>query len=43
VGADIGACNGAIGNANVDAGGRGVAMVNGSMLAEVDVGGAGVG
>jgi hypothetical protein len=38
-----GACNGAIGNANTDAGGRGVAVVEGGMLAEVDAGGSGVG
>ncbi len=36
------ACNGAIGNANADAGGRGVAVVNGGMLAEVDAKGIGV-
>ncbi len=38
-----GACNGAVGNANTDAGGRGVAVVDGSMLAEVDAGGTSVG
>ncbi len=37
------ACNGAVGDANVDAGGRGVTVVDGSMLAEVDARGAGVG
>jgi hypothetical protein len=31
-----GACNGAISNANADAGGRGVVVVNGGVLAEVD-------
>ncbi len=43
LGAGRGACDGAIGNANVDAGGRGVAVVNRSVLAEVDAGDAGVG
>jgi hypothetical protein len=43
LGADGGACNGAIGNANVDAGGRGVAVVDGGVLAEVDAGGTCVG
>ncbi len=38
-----GACNGAVGNANTDAGGRGVTVVDGSVLAEVDAGGSGVG
>jgi hypothetical protein len=36
LGAGRGACNGAIGNANIDAWGRGVAVVYGGMLAEVD-------
>jgi hypothetical protein len=36
------ACNGAISSANTDAGGRGVAVVDGGMLAEVDAGGSGV-
>ena len=43
LGAGGGACDGAIGNANTDAGGRGVAVVEGGMLAEVDAGGSGVG
>jgi hypothetical protein len=43
LGAGGGACNGAIGNANTDAGGRGVMVVDGGMLAEVDTGGSGVG
>ncbi len=38
-----GACNGAIGDANTDAGGRGVAVVDGGVLAEVDGGGSGIG
>ncbi len=38
-----GACNGAVGSANTDAGGRGVAVVDGGLLAEVDAGGSGVG
>jgi hypothetical protein len=38
-----GACNGAIGNANTDAGSRGIAVVDGGVLAEVDAGGTGVG
>ncbi len=42
LGTGRGACNGAIGNANTDAGGRGVAVVDGGMLAEVDAGGTGV-
>jgi hypothetical protein len=37
-----GACNGAVGSANTDAGGRGVAVVDGGMLGEVDAGGSGV-
>jgi hypothetical protein len=35
LGAGGGACNGAVGNANTDAGGRGVTVVDGGMLAEV--------
>jgi hypothetical protein len=42
LGAGGGACNGAIGNANTDAGGRGIAVVEGGVLAEVDAGGSGV-
>jgi hypothetical protein len=42
LGAGRRACNGAIGDANTDAGGRGVAVVDGGMLAEVDAGGTGV-
>ncbi len=42
LGAGGGACNGAIGNANTDAGGRGVAVVDRGMLNEVDAGGTGV-
>ncbi len=38
-----GACNGAVGNAITDAGGRGVTVVGGGMLAEVDAGGSSVG
>ncbi len=37
-----GACNGAIGSVNMDAGGRGVVVVDGGMLGEVDAGGSGV-
>jgi hypothetical protein len=37
------ACNGAIGDANTDAGGIGVTVVEGGVLAEVDAGGTGVG
>ncbi len=43
VSAGGGVGNGAIGNANSDAGGRGVAVFNGGILAEVDARGAGVG
>ncbi len=43
LGAGGGACDGAIGNANTDAGGRGVAVVDGGVLAEVDAGGSSVG
>ncbi len=42
LGAGRGACDGAIGSANTDAGGRGVAVVDGGMLGEVDAGGSGV-
>ncbi len=42
LGAGGGACNGAIGSANMDAGGRGVAVVEGGVLGEVDAGGSGV-
>jgi hypothetical protein len=38
-----GACNDAIGNANTDAGGKVVAVVDGGVLAEVNAGGTGVG
>ncbi len=38
-----GACDGAVGNANTDAGGRGVAVAERSVLAEVDSRGTGVG
>ncbi len=38
-----GACDGAVGNANTDAEGRGVAVVDRGVLAEVDAGGSGVG
>ena len=43
LGTGRGACNGAIGNANTDAGGRDVAVVDGGMLAGVDAGGSNVG
>jgi hypothetical protein len=42
LGAGQGACNGAIGSANTDAGGRGVAVVDRGVLGEVDAGGSGV-
>jgi hypothetical protein len=42
LGAGGGACDGTIGSANTDAGGRGVAMVDGGVLGEVDAGGSGV-
>ncbi len=42
MGAGGGACDGAIGNANADAGGRGVAVIDVSVLAGVDAGGTGV-
>ncbi len=38
-----GACNTAIDNSRTDAGGRGVAVVDGGVLAEVDARGFGVG
>ncbi len=41
LGAGGGACNGAVGSANTDAGGRGVVVVDGGMLGEVDAGGSG--
>ncbi len=43
LGAGGGACNGTVGNANTDSGGRGVAVVDKGVLAEVDAGGSGVG
>ncbi len=43
LGAGKGAYNGAVGNANTDVGGRGVAVVDGGVLAEVDAGSFGVG
>ncbi len=43
LGAGRGACNGAIGNANTCSGGRGVVVVDGSFLSEVDARGTGVG
>ncbi len=42
MGAGRGACNGFIGSANTDAGGRDVAVVDGGVLGEVNVGGSGV-
>ncbi len=42
LGAGRGACDGAIGSANTDAGGRGVVVVDGGLLGEVDAGGSGV-
>ncbi len=42
LGAGRGACNCAISSANTDAGGRGVAVVDGGMLGEVDVEGSSV-
>jgi hypothetical protein len=38
-----GACDGAVGNSNTDSGGRGVGVVDGGVLAEVDAGGSSVG
>jgi hypothetical protein len=43
LGANEGACNGAISNANTDAGSRGVAVVDRGVVAEVDAGGSRVG
>jgi hypothetical protein len=43
LGAGRGACNGAIGNANTDAGDRGAAVADGGVLAEVDARGSGIG
>jgi hypothetical protein len=43
LGAGRGACNGAISNANTDAGDKGVTVVDGGVLAEVDTGGSSVG
>ncbi len=43
LGTGRGACNGAVGNTDTDAGGRGVAVVDEGMLAEVDARGSGVG
>ncbi len=43
LGTGRGACNGAVGNANTDAGGRGVIVVDRGVLAEVDTGCTGVG
>jgi hypothetical protein len=43
LGAGEGACNGAVSNANTDAGGRGVTVVDGGVLAKIDDGGTGVG
>jgi hypothetical protein len=42
LGAGRGACDGSIGSANTDAGGRGVLGVDGGLLGEVDAGGSGV-
>ena len=42
LGAGRGTCNGAIGSANTDAGGRGVAVVDRGVLGQVDAGGSGV-
>ncbi len=42
LGAGRGACDGAIGSANTDAGGRGVGVVDRGVLGEVDAGGSGV-
>ncbi len=43
LGAGREAFDGAVGNANTDAGGRGVVVVDEGVLAEVDEGGSGVG
>ncbi len=42
LGAGGGACDGAVGSANTDAGGRGVAVVDRGVLGEVDAGGSDV-
>jgi hypothetical protein len=42
LGAGGGACDGVAGNVNTDARGRGVAVVDGGMLADVDAGGSSV-
>jgi hypothetical protein len=42
LGAGGGACDGATGSANTDAGGRGVAVVDRGVLGEVDAGGSSV-
>ncbi len=42
LGAGGGACNGAVGSANTDAGGRDVVVVDRGVLAEVDAGCSGV-
>jgi hypothetical protein len=42
LGAGRGGCDGAIGSANTDVGGRGVAVVDGGLLSEVDARGSGV-
>jgi hypothetical protein len=42
LGAGGGACDGAISNVNTDAGGRGVAVVDGGVFSELDAGGSGV-
>ncbi len=42
LGAGGGSCDGAIGSANMNAGGGGVAVVDGGVLGEVDTGGFGV-
>ncbi len=42
LGAGGGACDGAISSANADAGGRGVGVVDGGLLGEVNAGGSGV-
>jgi hypothetical protein len=43
LGVGRGACDAAVGNTNTDAGGRVVAVVDGSVLAEVDARGSSVG
>ncbi len=43
LGAGGGACDGAVSNANTDAGGRGATVVDEGVLAEIDAGGSGVG